>query len=133
MLSWTDWPARRRPRRAAFAASVVVGSVGLAASIDPVVGFVGALLLLASVRDGLFPTRFRLSEAGVEIRNPLLVRSRDWGGVGGWVRGAGAVTLLGRGRSGYLRRRRALVLRCPDHFEEVTAMLQDRLGEPDAA
>ena len=133
MISWTDWPARRRPRRALFAGTVVIVSVGLAASLDPVVGFVGALLLLASVRDGLFPTRFRLTDHGVEVRNPLRMRAQDWDGFGGWAHQGEVFTLFGRGRSAALRRRRAVFLRRPERPTAVAALLRERLGEPEAS
>ncbi|GEM_PF-2994622 len=131
MLTWTDWPARRRPARAALAAAVVIVCTAWVVSVDPVLGFVGALLLLASVRDGLFPTRFRLSDGGVDLVNPLRTRSLDWGGVGGWQPRTDGFELLGRGRSAAMRRRRGVVLRCPDLRDEVMHELRARLGAPE--
>ncbi len=133
MITWTDWPARRRPARAALAAAIVLVSTGAAVAVDPLIGFVGALLLLASVRDGLLPTRFRLSDTGVHLSNPLRSRSRDWDGFGGWQPLTDGFELLGRGRNPALRRRRGLVLRCPDRLDEVASELRLRLGDPEAA
>ena len=130
MITWTDWPARRRPARAAFAGGVVLASSAAVVSIDPVLGFVGTLLLLAALREGLFPTRFRLSDQGVRVDNPLLRRERPWDRFDGWRHLADGFHLDGRGRTALLRRRYDLVLRCPDDAGGVARELTARLGEP---
>jgi hypothetical protein len=111
----------------------LIGSTAAVVAIDPVLGFVGALLLMAAVRDGLLPTRFQISDAGISLSNPLRSRSQDWGGFNGWAPLQDGFELLGRGRSPFLRRHRGVILRCPDRLDEVARELESRLGEAEAA
>ena len=128
-ITWTDWPAKRRPGRTAFAAAVVLATTAWVVTMDPVLGFVGTMLLLAALREGLFPTRFQLSDAGVKVDNPLLSRERPWDRFAGWSRVADGYLLDGVGRTALLRRRYDVVLRCPERLADVAAELEARLGE----
>jgi hypothetical protein len=112
---------------------IVLATTGLVVAVDPVLGFVGALLLLAAVREGLFPTRFRLTQEGITIDNPLLTRETSWDRFGGWQQHGLDFHLRGRGRSPILQRRHSLILRHPRLSTEVEAVLRARLGDPGAA
>ncbi len=98
-------------------------------SLDPWLGFVGALLLLAATAEVLLPTRFVLGEDGVEIDNPLRRARRSWDRFGSWAATDDGFRLVGASRHALLRRRASVTLRCGDEAERVTAVLRDRLGE----
>ncbi|MCO4772579.1 MAG: hypothetical protein KDA24_21280 [Deltaproteobacteria bacterium] len=129
-LHWTDWPAARSPGRAVFAAVVVVLFAGAIVTVDRLLGLVGTFLLLGSVADSLFPTRFSLDGDGVRARNLLRSANRPWSRLGAWRAVPGGFTVTGRSPSKLLRRLRGVELRCPGHEAEVETLLRQHLGAP---
>jgi hypothetical protein len=128
-ISWTDWPARRQPRRAAFAVLVILVGTGAVAALDPWLGFVGALLLMTATAEVLLPTRFGLNDDGVTIANPLRRAHRSWDRFGSYRQTEEGFFLIGAARSPLLRRRVSLTLRCENHMDAVTQALRHYLGE----
>ncbi len=126
-LSWSDWPARRRPAISVFAAVVIVGFVGAAASIDTMLGVLSAIVLLGSTAEAMLPTRFELDEHGVTASNPLRAFDKDWERLGAWRIVDGGVWIDGRGRARLLRKRGVLLRSAPDTAQDV---LRDHLGDP---
>ncbi len=124
-ISWSDWPARQRPAASAFAGLVIVVTVGVVAAVDPWLAVLGTILLLGSTAEALLPTKFALTEAGVQVHNPLRSVDKGWDRFGGWRAQGDGVFLRGRGRSKFLRRRGVFLRRPP---EDVTELLTSHLG-----
>jgi len=126
-LSWSDWPARRRPALCAFAVAVVAVFVGAAAKADPALGVLSAVILLGSTAEALLPTRFALSEEGVEATNPLRAFRKPWSRLGAWRAVSDGLWIDGKGRARILRRRGVLLRHAP---QEAEVALREHLGEP---
>ena len=131
-LVWTDWPARRTPLRAGFAAAVIAAAVAAVGASEPTLAVVGGALLLGATSEVLLPTRYTVDAEGVETRNPLGARRRPWAQLAGWRRIGADFAVDGGGPAGLLRRRRAVVLRAPVDASAVEDQLLERLG-PSAA
>lgn len=129
-LHWTDWPAARSPGKAAFAVIVVAVFSVMVVTVDWLLGLVGTLLLLSSVSDFLFPTRFELTEQDVRVRNLLRSVNRRWDRLGDWRARPGGFAIAGRSPSKLLRRLRGVDLRCPGQEVEVERLLRRHLGAP---
>jgi hypothetical protein len=132
-LHWTDWPAARAPGRAVLVVLVIAVVSVMVVAVDPLLGLVGTLLLLSSVSDFLFPTRFALTEEGIRVRNLLRAAHRRWDRLGVWGARPGGFAIAGRSPSRLLRRLRGVELRCPGREAEVEAVLARRLGAPAGA
>lgn len=129
-LEWRDWPAARAPGRATLAGTVAVATSVWVVAIDSVLGFIGIILLLASVTDFMLPTRFVLTDAEVRVRNPLRMANRPWTRLGAWAPTREGFSIAGRSPSKLLRRLRGVELRCPGRQIEVEALLRQHLGPP---
>ena len=105
---------------------IVVTSVSIA-MLDPLLAAVGTVALLAAVSEVLLPTTYTLSEDGVRADNGLRKRRHPWRHFRGWQTTTGGIVLLGEGPGRLIRRRRTLLLRCPDNAEAVTAKLSQLL------
>jgi hypothetical protein len=126
-LSWSDWPARRRPAVSVLAGLVIVVFVGAAASFDTALGILSAVILLGSTAEAMLPTRFEVDEDGVSATNPLRAFNKDWARLGAWRAVEGGVWIDGRGRARILRRRGVLLRGAPAGVEDV---IRDHLGAP---
>jgi len=128
-VTWRDWPAQRQRGRAGLAgAMIVITSVSIAV-VDPLIAAIGTVALLAAVSEVLLPTTYTLSENGVAVDNVLLKRRHPWRHFSGWRPASGSVALLGEGPAKLIRRRRSLLLRCPDNQAEVVEALAVWLPE----
>lgn len=127
MLTWTDWPARRRPLRATIAAAVIVLCALAIGAVDPWLGAIGLVLLVLATAEVLLPTRYALGPDGVEVRSVARVLRRPWDRFSGWVPSTEGFWLRGRGPRAWLRRRRGVGLRCPGQEDAVAAILRDHL------
>ena len=120
---WRDWPAQRQRRRAIVAAVLIVLTSVSIAVIEPLIAAIGTIALLAAVSEVLLPTTYTLSQDGVAVDNVLKKRRHPWRHFRGWRPEPGAIVLLGEGPAALIRRRRSLLLRCPDNTEQVIAAL----------
>ncbi len=127
-LSWSDWPARRDPRRAALAAGVIGVTVAVVLLVDPLMAPVGAVLLVGATAEVLLPTRYRLDADGVHIARALWNRRVRWSGLERWSPAEDGFVLHGQGSRALLRRRRTVRLHCPGRQDPVAALLQEHLG-----
>ena len=109
---WTDWPARRMPGRAAFAAVVALTTTALVATVDLPLAMIGLALLAAATAEALLPTTYTLDAEGVTAATALGRKRVRWRQLRGWARIADGFALQGAGRTGLSRRRRSLVLHC---------------------
>ncbi len=126
-LTWSDWPAQRRPGVSALAALVIVAFVGFAAHFDTALGLLSAVVLLGSTAEAMLPTRFEVDEQGVSATNPLRAFRKEWARFGAWRPVEGGFWLDGKGRARILRRRGVFLRHAPAEAEQV---LRARLGDP---
>jgi len=80
LLVWTVHLARRRPRRAAAVVTVIlVGAFAAALGFQSIpLGFLAALLLVASVSDFLLPITYKLGNEGISARGLWHRRHLSW-------------------------------------------------------
>jgi hypothetical protein len=126
-LTWSDWPARRRPLACVFSGVVIAGFVAAAAAADVGLGVLSAVILLGSTAEALLPTRFEITDDGVAASNPLRSFRRGWERFGAWRAVDDGVWIDGRGRARILRRRGVFLRRPPP---EAVALVRARLGDP---
>jgi len=129
MISWSDWPVRRRPLVSLFAAVVILLVAGTLAPIDPLLSSFSVVLLLGLCAEALLPTRFTLSDEGVRIDSVFRRGTRTWEQIDDWQRADSGFLLRGATRVRSLRHR-DVWLRCPQQLEVVEASLRTYLGEP---
>ena len=120
---WRDWPAQRQRHRALLAAVLIVLTSVSIAVIEPMIAAIGSIALLAAVSEVLLPTTYTLSAEGVSIDNILRKRHHPWRHFRGWRPAPAAVMLLGDGPAALIRRRRSLLLRCPNNTAQVIEAL----------
>ncbi len=121
--SWTDWAPQRRPGRAILAGGLILVSVGAVSSVDPWMALVGAVFLLASTAEGLLPIHYALNPEGVTRAHLFGRRRQPWRHFDGYERAPEGFWLRGAGPSKFIRKRRAITLRCPGQEEAVETTL----------
>ncbi len=129
MIHWTHWPAQQQPARSLAAAGVVIASVVGFTKVGWVYGVLAAAVLLTTTAESLLPTRFRLTEEGVEAFNYFRHVRRPWSRFESWRSSDQGYYLRGRGPLPWIARRRSLPLPCPNRHLEVGAFLTARLRE----
>ncbi|MBM3324789.1 MAG: hypothetical protein FJY66_03895, partial [Calditrichaeota bacterium] len=80
IFEWTSHPIREKPRKALLfwvVAGLVLGAV-YAAFQELGWVLVAALFLVGSLADFLFPTRYRLTASGIEIRRVFGKVAKKW-------------------------------------------------------
>jgi hypothetical protein len=78
-LAWAVTPVRENPARGISALVVVAASIWFALYFGgPVLGLFAFLVLVGGVGPYFVTTRYRLTEAGVEVRGPFQRVSRPW-------------------------------------------------------
>jgi hypothetical protein len=120
---WRDWPAQRQRKRAIVATVLIVLTSVSTATIEPLIAAIGTIALLAAVSEVLLPTTYTLSQDGVAMDNVLRKRRHPWRHFRGWRPAPGTIVLLGDGPAALIRRRRSLLLRCPDNRAQVIEAL----------
>lgn len=80
-LCWTAHPAKKRPRDVALVVAVLFLTAGaVLTSFESVFfTFLAVVIVVVSVGQFLFPTRYRLDDRGIEERRFGLARRRAWG------------------------------------------------------
>ncbi len=131
-VTWTDWPARRSPGRAIFAAATVALAVAGIGATQPALAAIGGALLLGATGEVLLPTRYTLDARGVTTASPLGRRRRPWSQLDRWRPTPEGFAVIGAapagGAAAILRRRRSLLLRGAADPAAVAAWLSERLG-----
>lgn len=78
-VRWVSWPLHDEPPRKTMLLFALIGlTVALSALMSLFAGLLAALLLFVLLGPYLLPTRYEVSERGVEKRFPLFNRSRSW-------------------------------------------------------
>ncbi|HHO50434.1 MAG TPA: hypothetical protein ENK18_06055 [Deltaproteobacteria bacterium] len=132
-ITWTDWPARRQPTRSAVAVAVIVAVVVAIVPLDAWLAVVGAVVLVISTSEALLPTRYRLTDSGVQIVRPFTRSTAAWSRFQGFTATEDGFVLLGAGSRPTLRRLRTVQLRAPLDGERVAHRLAQHLGAPCAS
>lgn len=96
--AWTAHPAREHPLRTLLAVTVIAGLALLIARVggDPGWGLASAGVLAAVLRRYFLPTRYRVTDDGVDVTTPLTRRSIRWQDVGRLDLGTHAALLARR-------------------------------------
>ena len=131
-LSWTAHPARRRPRDLALVAAALLLTTGavLSSLRSPFLAALAAVIIVVSIASFLFPTRYRLSERGVEERRLGVRRARSWNDLRRLEVGPGAALVSPFTRRSWLDRHRGLLLLFDGADRDaVVAELRRRMGE----
>ncbi|MBX3373439.1 MAG: hypothetical protein KF817_06365 [Phycisphaeraceae bacterium] len=96
--AWTAHPAREHPPRTLLAVTVIAGLALLIARVggDPGWGLASAGVLAAVLRRFFLPSRYLVTDDGVEVTTPLTRRSIRWQEVGRLDLGSHAALLARR-------------------------------------
>lgn len=129
MISWSDWPARRRPLISILAAGVIGIVVLTVSALDPWLAVVAAALLIGVCAEALLPTRFTVTDEGVQVDSLFRKGHKPWGRIATWQPCRHGFLLRGALRVGRLHHR-DLWLRCPEHIDTVEDRLRSHLGAP---
>ena len=129
MITWSDWPARRRPLVSLFVAAVIAAVVTFLMHVDPLLAALSAALLLGLCAEALLPTRFTLSERGIRIDSVFRRGTSPWQRIASWTPAEHGFFLRGALRVRTLRHR-DLWLRCPEQLDTVESFLRNHLGAP---
>jgi hypothetical protein len=136
-----SWPVKERPKHLALAVGVILLamlSVGLltatwGATEQQAGGwalFAGALLAL-SLRGFFFPTRIRLDDSGIMVREPLYKRNRTWDQCKSLHCDAHGVLVSPFTFSTRMENYRGIYLRFAGNKETVMAYLEQRVEAPE--
>jgi hypothetical protein len=131
LAEWTAHPARRRPRDVALVAAVTFLSAGaVLASLESL--FLTALavvFLVVAVAPFLLPTRYVISDDGVEERRLWRRKARRWQDLRRLQVGPGAALVSPFARPSWLDRYRGIIILL-DGAEraEVVRLLEERVG-----
>ena len=131
-VNWRDWPAQRQRGRAGLAGGIIVLASVSVAVIDPLLAAICTIAMVAAVSEVLLPTTYRLSGEGVAVDTVLSKRAHPWRHFKAWQVLPTGVALQGDGPGRLIRRRRSLLLRCPDNAEAVQEALRHWMPERDA-
>jgi hypothetical protein len=132
-LSWTAHPARRRPRDVALVAAVLFLTAGavLLSFRSVFLTALAVVIVVVSVAAFLFPTHYRLSDAGVEERRLGVRRTRRWQDLRRLQIGPGGALVSPFARPSWLDRRRGFLLLFDGADRDaVVAELRRRLEVP---
>ena len=133
-MTWWAWPAARAPVRSIFSFLLVGIGVAAAAEVHRIMGVAAAALLLTSVGEFLFPTRFQIDDEGLRISGVHAITRKKWSQLAGWRRIPAGFLIRLKGRQNIPFIRRTRVIYCFCDLDKVVDFLKDRLPEdaPDA-
>jgi hypothetical protein len=111
-LSWTAHPARRRPRDVALVAAVLLLTAGavLMSFRSVFLTALAVVIVVVSIAAFLFPTHYRLSDAGIEERRLGVRRTRRWQDLRRVEVGPGGALVSPFARRSWLDRHRGFLL-----------------------
>jgi hypothetical protein len=130
LCQWTAHPARRRPRELALVVGVVaLTAAGVLATFDS--GFLAILsvvILLLAVAPFLLPTRYTVTDDGIEAVRALGRRARAWKDLRRVEVGRDAALVSPFARPSWLDRQRGLLLLLDGaDRDRVVAILRERI------
>lgn len=134
MLEWTAHPARSRPRDVALVACVVclTAAAVLGGLRSGFLTVLAVVVLLVAVAPFLLPTRYRLTDEGVEERRFGRHRARAWSELRRLDVGPGAALVSPFARKSWLDRHRGILLLFDGADRaQVVAFLRERVEQPE--
>ena len=132
LMTWSDWPPRRKPISAVLAVVVILAVTGSIAVFDPWLGALGCLLMLNSCAEVLLPSHFALDEKGIRVNGLLRRLRRPWHNFASWTATDEGYWLQASTASSLIARRRSLLLRCPDCHQQVASLLARHINPTDS-
>jgi hypothetical protein len=132
--TWTAHPARRRPRDVALVAAVVLLTAGgvLGTFQSALFATIATAILIASVAPFLFPTRYVLTDLGIEQHRAFRSRARPWGELRRLQVGSEAALVSPFARPSALDRYRGIIVMFDgvdrERRERIVHLLRERVG-----
>jgi hypothetical protein len=129
-LTWSVWPARKKPLAAAvlLAGAVVLGILIARGTGDALLGIAAPLFVLVSVSSYLLPTRYRLTRDAVEVRSLGVVRSRPWSEMKRFEEDDAGLFLSPFAKRSWLDAYRGVRLAVGGNRDDVVAFVQARVA-----
>lgn len=129
-LSWSVWPARKRPLSAAvlLGAAVILGILVEQGTGDRVLAVAAPMFVLISVSSFLLPTTYRLHDEGFEVRSFGMVRTRPWSEIRRFETDANGVFLSPFERKNWLDAYRGARLLTGGNRDQVVAFVEAKLA-----
>lgn len=129
---WTAHPARHRHRDLALVVAVFFLTLGATLTAFKslfLTGLAGTILIVG-VASFLFPTRYRLTDSGVEARSLVRRKFRKWSDLRRYTIGSGAALVTPFSRPSWMDRYRGIMLLLDGaDRDRVIAVLDERVGE----
>lgn len=130
-LVWSVWPLAADRVRGGSALAVIAASIYAAFVLGgPAMGGFAILVLVGGLGPFFVRTRYRLSEAGVEVRSPFQRVRRPWDTFQRAFAGRKGMTLSPFAKRHPLEPYRNVQLRYGDHRDEVIAFVRRFGPEP---
>lgn len=126
-LSWSDWPATRRPGQSIGAGAIILATMGAIAGWDPWLAVLGGVALVLATSEVLLPTRYAVTPEGITITQAFRRLTEPWSRFSAVRAIPGGLVLEGRGSRPALRRHRTRRLRCPEQRDAVQQLVQRHL------
>lgn len=132
-LTWTAHPARARPRELALVAAVLFMTCGAILMVfhSLFLAVLAAVIVLLGISQFLLPTRYELSDWGVEVKGLVRTRARAWDQLRRYEVGRGAALVTPVARRGFFDRYRGIILLLDGaDRDRVIEVLKDRIHGP---
>ena len=129
IFEWTSHPLRQKPGKALLFWIVAGFVLGIVYAAFRTVGWVilAALFLIGSLRRFLFPTRYRLTTSGIEIRQAIGKVMRKWSDFKRADFERNGVFLSPFAKSSRLENYRGLFLPYPTERERLEGIVRERM------
>ncbi len=131
ILAWTVHPVVDRPARTALLVALSIPFLWVLLRFFEVAYTVIAVGLLLMFLSGyFFPTRYELTDVGVNIRSRFYRATRSWAEFDQWRAYADAVCLLRPDEGVRSRMNRNCLLLLKGNRDQVLGVITERLGDP---
>jgi hypothetical protein len=129
MLDWTVHPVRRNMWRSALVTAfiILVAIVVYWSTASNAFTVLALVVLLLSLAKFYFPTRYRLSQAGVAVKTTTQTLTKTWSQFRSFYPDKNGVLLSPFTRPTRMENFRGLYLMCRDNKDEVIVFVKERL------
>jgi hypothetical protein len=131
LVTWTAHPARRRPRDLALVVAVLAITAGtvLMSFRSAYLALLAVVILVVAIAPFLFPTRYTITDEGIEAVRALTRRSRRFADLRRLDVGPGAALASPFARRHFMDRYRGILLLFDgSDRDEVVKILRARIG-----
>lgn len=124
-LTWTVWPAAKRPAQAAgLAAMAALVAAFCSVSFGGIAyGMVAFAVVLAAGAPFLFPSTYTIDDQGIRVRGILWRKSRTWDQLACHLRGPHFIAVSTQAEPTHRSISDGLILRLAENGDEVEAAL----------